>query len=746
MATDRGYAGRVVRPRGLTRDGRAEAAWPGIAVDVPRTHARIAALALAGLFVAAVVVRALLSWRVVTPWIMVDEFVYSELAKNFADHGRFLIRGVPFGEVGRVYPVVISPAWLWHSMAVTYGIAKTLNAVVMCLAAVPAYLWARRLVSPLLSLAAAGLVLLLPAFVYTSALMTENAAFPTFLLGAFAIALALERPTLWAQAFALVAAGLATAVRVQAVALFAVLAAAVVLKVLLDLRVRAGRPWALVRPHVPMLAALGVLGLAYIGLKLAEHASVSSGLGTYSVVVGAHYPWGEVWHWFLYHLADLSLAVGVVPLAALIVLAGLAAVRGLPGSAERAFVAVAVPAVLLVVFQVALYASRFALRIEERNLIYLMPILVLAFIVWIGRGLPRPIVIASVAAFGSAALLLELPLRRFVNATALSDTFALIPLLRLWEHVSQDFNEVRWIMLFAALDAALAFLFLPRRIAAVVLPLFLAGYFAYVSSVALDEVSTYSRNVRAAIPADASWVDKRIGPRAHAAYLYGANPDPMHELNVLWQLEFWNRSLDRVYNFGTPSPIGIPEDAAAIQRDGRVTSSSPGLAATTYLVADRGLALTGRLLGADGEHVLFAASHPIELGTATHGVYPDGWMSADATYDRYTTPGRRPGTLDVVVSRASYGGPNDRPGHVVIEVGPIVTAPDGSAHLSRVTARRRWTVNALSERRFRFRTPRPPFGAHIQISPTFSPADYGLGDVRQLGAQVGFSFAPSRRG
>ena len=40
-------------------------------------------------------------------------------------------------------------------MPVTYGIAKTLNSVIMGLTAVPVYLWARRLVSPMLSLVAA---------------------------------------------------------------------------------------------------------------------------------------------------------------------------------------------------------------------------------------------------------------------------------------------------------------------------------------------------------------------------------------------------------------------------------------------------------------------------------------------------------------------------------------------------------------------------------------------------------------
>src|SRR5206468_3905015 len=155
-----------------------EPAWPANAVAVPSSYARPAAFALGGLLVVAVVVRALLARRIATPWILPDEFIYSELAKNFAETGHFLIRGVPFGGFGKVYPAIVSPAWLWHSMSVTYGLAKTINAVIMSLAAVPVYLWARRLVSPALALVSAALVLLLPAYVYTGALMTENACFP----------------------------------------------------------------------------------------------------------------------------------------------------------------------------------------------------------------------------------------------------------------------------------------------------------------------------------------------------------------------------------------------------------------------------------------------------------------------------------------------------------------------------------------------------------------------------------------
>ena len=58
----------------------------------------------------------------------------------------------------------------------------------MSLAAVPVFLWARRLVSVTWAFVAAGLVLLIPAFALTGLVMTENAAFPVFVLAAYAIA------------------------------------------------------------------------------------------------------------------------------------------------------------------------------------------------------------------------------------------------------------------------------------------------------------------------------------------------------------------------------------------------------------------------------------------------------------------------------------------------------------------------------------------------------------------------------
>jgi hypothetical protein len=717
------------------------AAWPEVPVTVPRTYAREVALILAGLVLLSIAVRALLARRIETPWIMVDELLYSELAKSFAEHGELLIRDLPYGRLSLLYPVLIAPAWLASSMETVYDLAKTLNAVVMSLAAVPVYLWARRLVSPGLSLVAAVLVLLLPVYVYTGTLMTENAFFPAFVLAAYALALALERPTLATQGFALAAAAAATAVRTQGIVLFAIFVLAVVLKVALDLRAEQGPLLRAARPYWASIGALAVLALAYVGYKLVQGADLASGLGAYAGVSGAGYSATDGLRWTVRHAAELGLALGVIPVAALIVLAGLAVSRGFPSAAERAFVAVAVSSVALLVVQVAVYASRFIARIEERNMIHVAPILLIALVVWLGRGLPRPPLLAAGAALVPAALLLLIPLDTVLNSSILSDTFALIPLLRVDQLVSGGVDEVRWLMVAGGFGAALLFLFVPRRWGAAVLPAALALYFVVATNSVLGAVSDYSERLRALVPPNASWVDTRIGTEARAPYLFGTTPDPFAEAVALWQLEFWNRSIGGVYSLGVPPQAGIPELQATIDRStGDITSASTGLEGADHVVTQQTLDLAERPLLTAGRDVLYAVDDPLQVESATAGVHADGWMGSDATYDRYVGPR---GTLEVSLSRRLWNGP-DKPGLVLVEIGPLGTGPDGLPTITRVTARRTWTIHSLGRRTFRLPTPRPPFRARVHIEPTFSPLDYGRGDPRQLGAQVAFAFSPRR--
>src|ERR671925_243076 len=140
------------RPRSRTRPAEAPRPRRGRLARVPVW------VWLAGLVVFSAVFRYGLSRRVVAPWIMVDELIYSELAKSFAAKGEFLIRDVHHGAYGVVYPLLIAPAWrVFGSVPDAYAAAKTIGSVLMSLAAVPSYFLARRVVTVPLALAAAAL-------------------------------------------------------------------------------------------------------------------------------------------------------------------------------------------------------------------------------------------------------------------------------------------------------------------------------------------------------------------------------------------------------------------------------------------------------------------------------------------------------------------------------------------------------------------------------------------------------------
>ena len=133
-------------------------------------------------------IRYALTRQAVAPWIMVDELIYSELAKSFAAGGHFLVREHATAAYGIVYPILLAPAWaIFKAVPDAYAAAKAINAFVMSLAAVPAYFLARRMLSMPLALAAAALTVSVPSMVYTGTIMTENAFYPIFLATVLAV-------------------------------------------------------------------------------------------------------------------------------------------------------------------------------------------------------------------------------------------------------------------------------------------------------------------------------------------------------------------------------------------------------------------------------------------------------------------------------------------------------------------------------------------------------------------------------
>ena len=701
------------------------------------SHRLAAPLAVAALALVAAIVRVWLAHGIATPWILVDELLYADLAKSASAGHLLQIRGQHSGLYNVLYPLLIAPAWRAGSMATTYALAKGINVVVMTLAAPIFYLWARRLVSPLLAVVGVALVLAMPAFIYTGELMTENAFFPAFLLACFAIAVALERPTLFHQVAALLAIGLAIAVRAQGVLAALVLVAALVVKLALDARVTGRRAVvAGLRAFAPLLGVLVVLAAGYVAYKASRGGTLSSGLGAYGGVTSANYSLGAVRHWTALHFAEIGFSVAVIPLCSLILLTGLAFWRGTNDDGERAFLAVAVPAVLIMVFQAAVFASHFSARIEERNMFHVAPLLLLALLVWIERGLPRPPVLTAVAAAVPVLLLLTLPLGGLLNISAYSDTLGLLTLLRVENLFNGNVDTVRWLMIAGGIGAALLFAFVPRRFA-LALPA-VVGVFLVISSwTAYGAVKAFAQSMANGTygGTNASWIDNVIGTSPDAAVLFGPTTGAPPAMR-LWQTEFWNRSIAHVYDLGVPEPAGgLPDRAGALDPTrGRISLAGTG--DVRYIVVERDLRLNAQPIAQHGELVLYRLRNPLQVTNLVSGDYGDGWIGADASYTRYVA--RHPGAVAVTVSRAAWAGP-DVPGRVTITVAPRVATGTG-----RPLVTRRWVVHSKRHRRFVLPTPAGPYVVAVHVAPTFSPAQFGQSDTRQLGAQV--RFEPIRGG
>ena len=77
---------------------------------------------------------------------------------------------------------------------------------------------------------------------------------------------------------------------------------------------------------------------------------------------------------------------------------------------------------------------------------------------------------------------------------------------------------------------------------------------------------------------------------------------------------------------------------------------------------------------------------------------------------------------------------------MTVRVGTLGVGKDEQPRVARVTLARTRTVRAGERARFVLRTPPPPFRVEVDVTPTFSPTEYGGTDQRNLGAQVGYAF------
>jgi len=621
-----------------------------------KSLARVPAWAwLAGIVTVSTIVRYVLGRGTPAPWIMVDELIYSELAKSLAESGRFLVRGEPTAAYGIVYPALIAPAWaIFESVPQAYAAAKAINSLVMSLAAVPAYFLARRVLAEPLALVAAALTVAVPSMVYTATLMTENAFYPLFLAAALAMVLWLERPTPLRTGVVLAASLVAYLTRQQALALLPALLTAPLLV--------AGR--AAFRRYVLVygLAAAGVAGVLVV--QVARGRSPLGIFGAYEVAGRADYSVTEVGKWFAYHVGELSLALGVIPFAALILLALMP--RRLT-ERDRIFVAAAVSLSFWLVLEVAVFASEQTFRVEERNMFHVGPLFFIALLVWIERGLPRPQPATWIAASVAAGITLVVPYDDFIGLNAVSDTIALLPLGWLVEQ-GLALANVWLVVLAGAALAGLAFVFVPRRYA-LVLPGLILVYFAVSQQQIVDQHRFRSaQHLFGGIRTEyRDWVDRVVGRDADVSFLWTGTSDKF----TVWENEVFSRSVGDIYTTGPAVPGGLAQTPVTITPiDGYVRREDGERVRASYVLTDASGELAGKVVGEDGRTRLrlYRVDGPVRQLAFVDGLYPqDTWSGKNVTYRRHDCRG---GTLKVELQ--SDAAIFDQPNIVVVRVGDRV--------------------------------------------------------------------------
>ncbi len=619
-------------------------------------------------------VRIALGRQIAAPWIMVDELVYSELAKSFAAGGHFEIRGVPSTGYGFVYPALIAPAWrFFGAMPTVYAAAKAINAVVMSLAAVPAYLLARRLLTPGLAIVAAVLTVLVPSMLYTGTLMTENAFYPLFLLVCLVLVATLERPTAAREVGLLLLCGLAYATRQQAVALVGAVALAPLLHGWIegDLRRR-------LRSWITLYALLAAGAVVVLAATVARGRSPLTLLGAYRAATSVPYSAQSVLHYLLWHVAELDLYVGVIPFAALLALWFAPRV---PSPSARAFAAATLPVTVLLLVEVALFASTQSERIEERNTFYLAPLALIAMLGLAVRDVvPRAWPAVAAAALAAGVLPVAIPFARFVNPTAVSDTFALLP----WWWVQDrgiHFGTLRLVALGAGLAAAVVFVYLPRRYA-LALPVLVAAYFGLTTAVVqngrhgIRQASSGKLWAGIKLP-HPDWVDRAVGRRADVTQLWAGGI-----VETVWENEFFNRSIRSVVHVGYHPDDVLPATTVHERSDGVLVHANGAPLRVRYALTASSPTIAGKTVASDPQTgiQLVRVNGPIVVLTDVTGLYPDAWAGRRVTYVHRRCDG---GYVSVVLQEDRQLFETDQ---VVTAtaggkvVGQIRVPPDGEEH------------------------------------------------------------------
>jgi Dolichyl-phosphate-mannose-protein mannosyltransferase len=527
-----------------------------------------------------------------------DEYFYTALARSLGQLGRPLVRGESAHFPALLEPLLAAPFQALFSPQVAYQLTQAENALAMSLAAIPVYLLARRLtLSAPYALACAVFAIAIPDLVYSSYTLADPVAYPLALAALYVGVVAIDKPTRRAQLGFLALALLATFARLQYIVLpVAFFASAILIDRRRVLRTQ----------RLPLvLCALAILGGVALG--------PSRALGFYSGTTHLHLGSGLL-HWSVIQVLLLSLVAGVV-----LVPGALVALARPRGRTETAFAACTAVFAAGLLAEAALVASDISHTFPERYLFALLPLVPIAFGLYLKHGRPARIPVALIAA-GLFLVSVRVPISGYSAAGGETDSPFLFAVNRL-ESIVGTSNGSLVVALLVALGAAGAVAVSRRGGARIAVGATIV--FAAVTSLgAIVNESAISQSVRNAdFPASGtSWIDalglqnvtlvETVGaPRGHA----------MEQL-------YWNRSVTHEALLGAALPTDrYSPPPVRVARDGTLVGIGRNLVVEDFGTIVR-FANAKRLARAGGFSV-WSADGPPRLTMLDQGRYSDGWLA-----------------------------------------------------------------------------------------------------------------------
>jgi hypothetical protein len=479
-----------------------------------RTEARARAIArpawvLGTMIVVSTIVRTAIAVQHSTSRYFPDEYIYAALSRSIA-HGSLTIRGNVAHFPALLEPLLAAPLWGLFSTETAYRLVQAENAFAASLAVIPIYMIARDLkLSRNYAYLCCLYALVIPMLVMIPFTISDFVGYP-LALGAIAAAVkAIDTPSPKRQLVFLALATLATLARVE---YFVLVPAYLVTAIVIERRTFFRMQRTAILALLPVAAGV-----------------VVAATGFYSNAPSAAFH-PAVLTWIPLQAFLLSLVAGVFMVPG--------AVAGLirPGAGPRlAFALVTGLTAILLVAQASVFAASVG-YFKERYLFVLLPLIPLAFGIYLERGKPHRRVVVGLAATIAVAAA-RLPITGYTKGVTQFDPQSLIAAA--WLQGRTTPTTVSLLIVIGATLAAIGAVALSFRG-----PGWIAVAFAVVLALGVTVAATRvdhttTSGTRPRLPHDKSWIDDL----ARGSVTAIATP-----ISSAIQLElqlYWNPSVNR---------------------------------------------------------------------------------------------------------------------------------------------------------------------------------------------------------